>query len=75
MEMRGCSKCVFAYKELTLGAHAKEGYGSCLVYVCACVCVTTAAATSFIYTHKAWYVHFLGKLLSRFSEKPSIRKL
>ena len=49
---------------LTLGAHAQEGYCSCLVCVCVCVCVcvsvclsvTTLAATSFVFTLKNRYV-------------------
>ena len=41
---------------LTLGAHAQEGYCSCLVCVCVSVClsVTTLAATSFVFTLKSY---------------------
>ena len=48
--------------QLTLGAHAQEGYGSCLVgvcvYACLCVCVsvTTLAATSLVSTLKMRYI-------------------
>ena len=43
-------------KLLTLGAHAQEGYCSCLVCVCVCLSVTTLAATSFVFTLKSRYV-------------------
>ena len=71
---------------LTLGAHAQEGYCSCLVCVCVSVClsvclcvclsVTTLAATSFVFTLKSRYVGVCYRLFTRgFSKKPSIRKL
>ena len=51
---------------LTLGTHAQEGYGSCLVCVCMSVClfVTTRAATSIVSMLKMRYV---GVCLSLFS--------
>ena len=43
---------------LTLGAHAQEGYGTCLVcaYVCVCVSVCTPAPTTLVSTLKMGYV-------------------
>ena len=39
---------------LTLGAHAQEGYGTCLV--CVCVSVCTPAPTTLVSTLKMGYV-------------------
>ena len=44
--------CVF----LTLGAHAQEGYGTYLVYLCVCMSVTTLASTSFLSTFQVRYL-------------------
>ena len=56
---------------LTLGTHAQEGYGSCLVClsVCLCVClsVTTLSATSVISTLKKRYVRVCPRLFSVFN--------
>ena len=41
---------------LTLGAHAQEGYGTCLVCVSVCLSVTTLALTSFVSTVQVWYI-------------------
>ena len=48
---------------LTLGAHAQEGYGSCLV----CLSVTTLSATSVISTLKKRYVRVCPRLFSVFN--------
>ena len=34
---------------LTLGAHAQEGYSTCLVCVCVCVCVYSSANNACFY--------------------------
>ena len=47
---------------LTLGAHAQEGYCSCLVCVRVCLSVTTLAATSFVFTLKSRYVGVFNRL-------------
>ena len=55
----------------TLGAHAQEGYGSCLVClsVCVCVClsVTTLSATSVVSTLKVRYGGVCLRLFSVFN--------
>ena len=50
---------------LTLGAHAQEGYGSCLV--CVCLFVTTLTATSLVSTLKMRYVRVCLRLFSVFN--------
>ena len=45
-----------SYKSLTLGAHAQEGYGSCLVCLCTCVCVSVC-------------YHSIGKIRRFYAEK------
>ena len=56
---------------LTLGAHAQEGYGTCLVYVSVCVCVcvsvTILASTSFVSTFQIRYVQLSFRLYSIFN--------
>ena len=58
---------------LTLGAHAQEGYCSCLVCVCVCVsvclsvCLSTLAATSFVFTLKSRYVGVCYRLFFDFN--------
>ena len=56
---------------LTLGAHAQEGYCSCLVCVCVClsVClsVTTLAVTSFVFTLKSRYMGVCYRLFLDFN--------
>ena len=48
---------------LTLGAHAQEGYGTCLSV---CLSVTTLAATSFVLTLKVRYVGVYYRLFLDF---------
>ena len=61
------------YALLTLGAHAQEGYGTCLVYVSVCVCVcvcvsvTILASTSFVSTFQIRYVQLSFRLYSIFN--------
>ena len=54
---------------LTLGAHAQEGYGTCLVCVCMSVClsVTTLAATAVVSTLKMRYVGVYLRLFLLFN--------
>ena len=64
-----CSACLHTLliselRSLTLGAHAQEGYGTCL---CLCVCVTTLAATSVVSTLKMRYVGVCLRLFSVFN--------
>ena len=49
---------------LTLGAHAQEGYATCLVCVCLCVSVPTLASTAFVSTVQVRYVRLLFRLYS-----------
>ena len=51
--------------EVTVGAHAQEGYCSCLV--CVCLSVTTLAATSFVFTLKSRYVGVCYRLFFDFN--------
>ena len=81
VEERGGWKCALhatVFKEvnpqphpsLTLGAHAQEGYCSCLVCVYLSVCllsVTTLAATSFVFTLKNRYVGVCYRLFLDFN--------
>ena len=61
---------------LTLGAHAQESYGTCLVCLSVCLSVTTLAATSFILTFEVRYVGVYYRLFIReFSIKPSVQRL
>ena len=45
-------------QQLTLGAHAKEGYGTCLVYVSVCVCVCMCVCLSVCYNSSVNIVRF-----------------
>ena len=49
MDSRKCTHitCIL----LTLGAHAQEGYCSCLVCVCVCVCVCLSVTTLASFLH------------------------
>ena len=69
-------KCVEEYRGvrsmlhppfLTLGVHAQESYGTCLVYICVCMSVTTLTSTLFISTVQARYVKIfsLTRVLSQ----------
>ena len=63
------SNCVKRYRVqqvtlLTLGAHAQEDYGTCLVRVC--MSVTTLASTAFVSTFQVRYVRLLFRLFSIF---------
>ena len=63
---------------LTLGTHVQEGYGSCVVCVSVCVClsVTTLLATFVISTLKMRYGGgvFSRFLTRRFSIYPFVQK-
>ena len=69
--------CLGLFLLLTLGAHAQEGYGSCLV--CLCVCLSVCYHLIVVSTVQLRCVrHFLRLFffLTRvFSKKPSVQKL
>ena len=73
--------CCMNVRSLTLGAHAQEGYGTCLVCVCVCVCVSvcTPAPTTLVSTLKMGYVGVYLRLfllfMCGFSINPSVQKL
>ena len=51
----------------TLGAHAQESYGTCLVHVSVCLSVTTLAATLLNSMLKMRYVGVYLRLFSVFN--------
>ena len=61
---------------LTLGMHAEEGYGTCLVCLSVCLSVTTLAATSFFLTLEVRCLGVYYRLFLDFNSiKPSVQKL